>query len=196
MCAPCAEMYAYCIAAAHNGLKHHLLDDLMVSNVAAGGEGWPLVDSLGGDVCGGEGGGGEGGGVSPLLPTVLHFCQWYRVGEYAFHKGHVPADIFSCGQPLMEVPPSNLGKDFPYWYRTQQGEVQGEVGDMRREQRENVTLSEVEMRRNAFMMCKIIESMNAAASFYKERNCDKAAEGGGEAATTTRWDKTLKLSLG
>ena len=41
-----AEMYAYCMASAHLGLRHFKVDHLMVSNVDAGGEGWPWVDAL------------------------------------------------------------------------------------------------------------------------------------------------------
>ena len=42
-----AEMYAYCLAAAHLGLPHVKLDSFMVSNVDAYGEGWAFVDALG-----------------------------------------------------------------------------------------------------------------------------------------------------
>ena len=41
-----AEMYAYCLAAAHLGLPHVKLDSFMVSNVDAYGEGWAFVDAL------------------------------------------------------------------------------------------------------------------------------------------------------
>ena len=40
-------MYAYCIAAAHLGLRHQIIDSLMVSNTGVReGEGWALVDQI------------------------------------------------------------------------------------------------------------------------------------------------------
>ena len=63
-----AEMYAWCIAAAHVGLENFVLDQFMVSNVNAGGEGWRDVDDYEGSVCrdwgkdGKASGGGGGGG--------------------------------------------------------------------------------------------------------------------------------------
>ena len=47
-----AEMYAYCIAAAHLRLPHMLIDSMMVSQSGNGGEGWKLVKRLPADeVC-------------------------------------------------------------------------------------------------------------------------------------------------
>ena len=50
-----AEMYAYCVAAAHLGLPHLRLDHYMTSETQAYGEAWPLVDALGdAQLCGGD----------------------------------------------------------------------------------------------------------------------------------------------
>ena len=40
-----AEMYAYCCAAAHLGLRHLRVNHMMLSNVHAGDEAWDLVDN-------------------------------------------------------------------------------------------------------------------------------------------------------
>jgi hypothetical protein len=40
-----ADMYAYGLAAENNGVRHMQLDQYMVSNADAGGEGWPFVDT-------------------------------------------------------------------------------------------------------------------------------------------------------
>ncbi len=76
-------MYAYSMAAAHEKLPHLQVDHYMVSNVEAGGEGWPWVDELP-EVC-----------VPPEedlvnnkvtyypglpVPSVVHFCQSFRAG--------------------------------------------------------------------------------------------------------------------
>ena len=76
------EMYAFCIASAHLGLRHVLVDSLMVSNVDAwNAEGWGMIEDIGrSDICDVDKYGDK------ALPNVLHFCQVYRVGEFAFHK--------------------------------------------------------------------------------------------------------------
>lgn len=82
-----AEMYAYCMAAAHLNLKHFKIDNLMISNVDAGGEGWPWVDKFSkSSSCDQYRNGKMAYAVSteldkdkPIypgnLPSVLHFCQ-------------------------------------------------------------------------------------------------------------------------
>ena len=39
-------MYAYSMAAAHEKLPHLRMDNWMVSNTQAGGEGWAWIDAL------------------------------------------------------------------------------------------------------------------------------------------------------
>ena len=41
-----AEMYAYSMGAAHEKLPHFQMEQHMVSNNEAGGEGWPFIDAL------------------------------------------------------------------------------------------------------------------------------------------------------
>lgn len=77
----------------------------MVSNVESGGEGWPWVDDLP-QVC-----------IPSVdnvyypdrnVPTVAHFCQTYRVGEFIFTKRRVPKNIFDCDHPLLQEVPSSV----------------------------------------------------------------------------------------
>ena len=88
-----AEMYACSIAVADYGIRPVLLDSLMVSNVDAGGEGWPWIDVL-----------PMHRGCDPTvltqkdpeyqLPTFLHYCQTFRIpeleGAYNSHPGVAP----------------------------------------------------------------------------------------------------------
>ena len=101
-----AEMYAYSIASAHENLPHLQLDHYMVSNTDAGGEGWDWVDKLE-DVCAPP----ENGIYFPgkPLPTLLHFCQFYRADELGFQKRRLAADAFSCEAPMLKEPPANMG---------------------------------------------------------------------------------------
>ena len=93
-----AEMYAMVLAVADYGIRPVMVDSLMVSNVDAGGEGWPWVDKLQQErVC-----------DSSLLkdrlplPTFLHYCQSYRHPGispnpgFLFTKYQVPDDILAC----------------------------------------------------------------------------------------------------
>lgn len=94
-----AEMYAMVLAVADCGIRPAMIDSLMVSNVDAGGEGWPWVDQLPKErLC----------DPSLLtennipLPTFLHYCQGYRHPGISpnsgqlFSKYQVPDDILSC----------------------------------------------------------------------------------------------------
>ena len=113
-----AEMYAYSMAAAHENLPHLQLENYMVSNVDAGGEGWPWVDNLS-NVC--EPPDHEGVFFpNQSLPTVIHFCQGYRAGEIGFAKRSLRKDIFSCDTPLLIDPPINLEESN---YQVKKGEV-------------------------------------------------------------------------
>ena len=70
-----AEMYAMVIAVADLGIRPATVDSLMVSNVGAGGEGWPFVDRLPPERA-----------CDPTLlddeahrlPFFLHYCQRYE----------------------------------------------------------------------------------------------------------------------
>jgi hypothetical protein len=44
-----------------------------------------------------------------ILPSVLHFCQFFRVGEYGFQKRRIKTNFFDCDQPLMAHLPIELG---------------------------------------------------------------------------------------
>lgn len=79
----------------------------MVSNVFAGGEGWPLVDALK-DPCTPP---DEAGIFFPgePVPSVVHYCQGYRAGELGIMKHRTPKQTFTCAQPLLLEPPADLG---------------------------------------------------------------------------------------
>ena len=93
-----AEMYACSIAVADYGIRPAMIDSLMVSNVDAGGEGWPWVEKLPLDR-----------GCDPdilkedfPLPVFLHYCQGYRHPDIfpneggLFSKYQVPDKILNC----------------------------------------------------------------------------------------------------
>lgn len=115
-----AEMYAYCMAAAHLQLQHVRVNHLMLSNVAvARDEGWALVDSLPLDLaCPADANAGfdppiitPWGRTRYILPVFLHFCQNYRLGDWMFAKRRVPHGIISdCAHDLLAMPSHEISK--------------------------------------------------------------------------------------
>lgn len=143
-----AEMYAYSISAAHNQLPHLRLDHYMISNIDSGGEGWPLVDKIQTRMC------GDLPDLGLDQPVFLHFCQFYRVEHWGFHKRRVNEEMFSCEAPLFKIPPEDLEdthwKEDP-WKKT--------------------VLSKQQARRMAFSLCNLVKRINRAVTKYKHMYC-------------------------
>ena len=150
-----AEMYGYCMASAHLGLKHQMARGMMVSNVGMSeGEGWYFLpkDKQACDVSRYE----------ATVPNVIHFCQRYTIGDFFINKYLFPRDIFSCEHPLMELPPIDILEDT--WY-SHYGDGSVEQWDPKKD--------DIKRYRNAFMVCSLFPAINAAATFYKDQHCDK-----------------------
>lgn len=148
-----AEMYAYSLAAAYHNLKHYRVDNYMVSNTEAGGEGWQLIDPIA-NTCDSS---DDLKQLFPInLPYFLHFCQNYKVESWLFHKRAVPTDIFSCQSPILQVPPMNL----------QDGRQKQVVHGP------NKPLNEKQAKRNAFMICTAVKYINSALVSYKNHICE------------------------
>lgn len=151
-----AEMYAYCIAAAHLGLRHQLIDSLMASNPDTGGEAWPLVDKIPREeMC-------EFARnldhEKYALPSVIHMCQRYSVGEdWFFGKRRIPHDIYECETPLFEEPPGDLALLYDYKWPPNA--------------KEKTMLSPKIINQEAFMVCFMTRLLNEAAIFYKTAAC-------------------------
>jgi hypothetical protein len=111
-----AEMYAYSMAAAHENLPHLQFEHFMVSNTDAAEEGWPLVDDIP-DTCEPPDASGIYYPGRPL-PTVVHYCQNFRVSYIEFAKRSANKAMFTCGAPLFEEPPKDLAfSDFTVYER-------------------------------------------------------------------------------
>jgi len=121
-----AEMYAYSMAAAHEGLPHAQFYHYMVSNSEGGGEGWDYVDDLE-DVC--EAPAVPRRDTVPQLhvadvnvehfydgkpmPVLFHYCQHFKLTEELnFYKGaHRDQDSMSCATKMLPVcEPGTAGK--------------------------------------------------------------------------------------
>lgn len=113
-----AEMYAYSMAAAHEDLPHATMEHFMVSNTQMHGEGWKFIDALQDDVCRPAFNGIYYPGMP--LPTFLHHCQFFRVGELGFQKRRIPKSLFECDKPLLADIPEGFAK---LDYKNRDGEV-------------------------------------------------------------------------
>lgn len=156
-----AEMFAYCLGAAHKQLPHQTAASFMISDISTGNmEGWSYIDALPEkEVCGGF--------SVEELPNVLHFCQRYGLGKYFFGKRKLPKDFLSCKSPLLAEPPHDVMDRY---------EAAVFPGNNLKEWKP------VDKKRNAFVICYILPALNAAATYYKQQHCDQQ---------TANYDKSL-----
>ena len=150
-----AEMYGYCMAAAHLGLRHQMARGMMVSNIGmTEGEGWAFLpkDKKACDVS----------RYAETVPNVIHFCQRYTIGEFFINKYLFPTDILSCEHPLMELPPKDVLETT--WY--------SHFGDSTVIEYDK-DQDDIKRYRNAFVICSLFPAINAMATFYKDQHCDK-----------------------
>lgn len=125
-----AEMYAYSLAGAHEELPHFTVMHHMVSNTDVPDEGWFWIDALGDKVC-------EAPVVSSVadpqtgilgsifypnknLPTLMHYCQFFRIAELGFQKRRVGSELMKCDFPMLITPKYDLGKNK---YKNRDGDV-------------------------------------------------------------------------
>jgi len=149
-----AEMFAYCLGAAHVELPHQTAASFMISDVYTGNmEGWSYIDDMPEDeICGGFG--------VEELPNVLHFCQRYGLGKYFFGKRRLPKDFLSCESPLLAEPPHDLMTQFEYAVFPEGNKKEWKP---------------VDKKRNAFVICIMLPALNNAATYYKQQHCGKEA---------------------
>ena len=186
-----AEMYAYSAAAAHLNLPHQVVRSFMISDPhdESDNEAWPWIDADpnqqvvmkertddvgalevkdGADIYDDDHIVNTDNNICSLdyalVPHVIHFCHRYYLGPFFLSKYQIPKtlpdDMFlSCEHPLFQEPPQNVMELYK-WGRTLDGQ--------------NVSLTEIQQRRMAFVLCQLLPRMNAAATFYKQHHCISA----------------------
>jgi len=136
-----ADMWAYCMAAAHLKLEHTILDQFMLSTWGNSGQSFPWVNKLPELSC-----------LEPKIapghhgPTFIHMASNFKAPEskkWMFHKGHVPAKILDCGTPLIINAPDDL------W---------------------GISKSTT-TKQCAFTLCNIVKNLNRVATDYKQKFC-------------------------
>jgi len=167
-----AEMFAFCIAAAHLNLKHQIIDSLMVSDTQiSGGEGWPLVDEIPNEKMCNLARNYLPNKEQYALPSVVHLCQRYSVGnDWFFGKRRFPTDFFDCEHPLLQEPPDNLATAFDF-------KKPPNTPDPK-------PLSPTMVNREAFMVCFLTAMANEASIFFKKQSCPSG---------TANMERSLKM---
>lgn len=149
-----AEMYGYSMAVAHLQLRHQLSFQTMISEPTIPLEGWQHLEGLTpNQTCGRE-------HVS-RLPTIIHYCQYYSVGLYAFQKYYMQENFLSCEAPLLRNPPKNLAERYNV-RRLLNGSI---VPFDDRQQAMRFT----------FMLCTVTEALNEAVTHFKQNHCNDSA---------------------
>jgi len=180
-----AEMFAYCIAAAHLKLPHIILDNLMVSDHSISkGEGWEFIQNVPPEeVCPFASHAVMNSASSmhidnqtslSIMPNVLHLCQRYMVGEWFFYKRKVPTNYFTCESPILQTPPSNLAT--LYDYRIAPGTSRDA----------HIPMEKTALKKSVFMICAATKALQDAAIYFKTEYCSTST-------TTTNWEQDLNL---
>jgi hypothetical protein len=145
-----AEMFAYCVAAAHLKLPHQMAQGFMVSDTTSGtGEGWKLVDHFPkNQVC---------QVPKDQLPHVLHYCQRYGLGKWYIGKYRLRKDFISCESDLLMEPPIDVAVQYNFGVTP--------TNELKYYKHANI------VKRHAFMLCMLIKALNDAAIFYKQHHC-------------------------
>lgn len=156
-----AEMYGLIIAAVQLKLPHTLVKSIVVSTTTSDNrEGWEFVDDLpDSELCNvGEWSKNE------RMPIVLHYCKRYLLEKFFFSKYRLKKKFISCNVPLLTMPPGDHHKRHHYAVRPPPD--RGVAHDM-----EIKNISARTARRENFMLCGLISSLNEASRFYKSRHC-------------------------
>ncbi|CAB9505582.1 expressed unknown protein [Seminavis robusta] len=162
-----AEMFGYCLAAAHSRLPHQVAKGFMISDVASfGNEGWPMMEKYTvRDVC-------TPGAIAPQdTPNILHYCQRYTLGKFVIGKHRIPLTFLGCEDPLLTEPPPDIGERFNFFFEP----------DRKEEVKKN--LPQPVIKPNAYMLCHLIPYLNEAATYWKDHHCE---------GKTPNKEKTLK----
>lgn len=154
--------FGFIIAAVSLDLPHTLVKSIVVSfTETPHREGWAFVDSLSDDeICD-----VEAWSHNQRLPIILHYCKRYMLGKFFFSKYRLKRDFISCGAPLLTMPPRNAHLIYDYTVRPPP-----DKGSTHDAEIKNITA--VQAKREAFMLCGLIHSVNEASRYFKSHHCN------------------------
>ena len=96
---------------------------------------------------------------------MLHYCDRYLLGKFFFNKYRLKKKYISCDAPLLTMPPTEVHTKYQYSVRPPPD--RGASHEM-----EVTNISFVQAKREAFMLCGLISSVNEAARYFKSQHCN------------------------
>lgn len=154
-----AEMQGYIWATYKLKKPHTFIKSIVVSTTTGNREGWPYIDQLPDDqVCSPP--------QSAKLPIGMHYCKRYALGpDYFFSKYRLKKNFLNCEKNLMKRPPKDIGTQYDYFIAPPPATGKVEKNP------EKKSFSHKQAKREAFMLCGMINAVNEAAIYYKKNNC-------------------------
>lgn len=159
-------MYAYILAAADLGIHHEVSHSLMWSDPRVEyTEPWDWVEGMQiEDLC---------GKLPAQTANVLHYCQPFSFKDWSLYKGDLRGRMHKCEHPLLAEPPSDLvlGYDLTIEHAAQAGMKKPE---------KRIEWAERINKREAFMVCQVIQKLNEAMEHQRTNVCKKGSGGNTE----------------
>jgi hypothetical protein len=166
-----AEMYAYILAAADLNVQHEVSHSLMWSDPKVQyTEPWDWVEGMyADDLC---------GQMPVKTANVLHYCQPFAFDDWRLYKNDLRGRMEKCTHPLLAEPPKDLVVDYDLTT------VHPALADRKLEKQHE--WAERVNKREAFMLCQVIQKLNEAMEHHRTHVCKNKA---GNTDKTFRADK-------
>ncbi|KAL7560899.1 hypothetical protein ACA910_008181 [Epithemia clementina (nom. ined.)] len=160
-----AEMFGFIFASVALQLRFTMIKSIVVSTTTTSDrEGWAFVDKLTDEqVCNSSKRTSE-----TKLPIVLHYCERYMYGPMFFSKYRLKKNIMDCDKPLLEPPPSSFVGQFDYSITPPRAD--GKDRDTYKPEHQRIVSQRI-AKREAFMLCGLTHSVNAALIHHKQLAC-------------------------
>ena len=166
-----AEMYAYILAAADLNVQHAVSHSLMWSDPRVQyTEPWDWVEGMAAeDLC---------GKVPTKTANVLHYCQPFALGDWRLYKNDLRSKMHKCTHPLLAEPPLDLVSQYDLT------SIHPALTDRKLSKQHE--WAERVNKREAFMLCQVIQKLNEAMEHHRNHVCKNKS---GNTAKTFRAEK-------
>jgi peptidyl serine alpha-galactosyltransferase len=161
-----AEMQGFIWATFKLNLPHTLIKSIVVSDTPGQHrEGWAYIDNLPDtEVC-------VPSKAITALPIGLHYCKRYGLGpDFFISKYRIKKNFLTCEQNLLMPPPRNIHTMYDYFIKPPPSH-----GKPIEHEERTIFKNPNQAKREAFMLCGLIEAFNEAASYFKTHNCRPGA---------------------
>jgi peptidyl serine alpha-galactosyltransferase len=157
-----AEMQGFIWATYKLNLPHTLIKSIVVSETHSQiREGWAYIDNLpDNEVC-------LPSEAITALPIALHYCGRYGLGpDFFISKYRIKKNFLTCDQNLLMPPPRDIHTKYDYFIKPPPAKGAPPEKPEKTEFR-----NPNQAKREAFMVCELIDAFNEAAGYFKTNNC-------------------------